>query len=121
MVKPDLMLVGSLFLNIVRWCSVVRAASVDPGKYIPAGLSKHLREQISSIVRRARKTGPLLNTIERSLNILPRSRARNPNGPDDIENLHNKLGRKPNRPTGMLKNTRVGCCDDPARRLQLRT
>ena len=43
--------------------------------------------------------------VQRLRNALPRSRARNPNGPDDIEILHNKLGRKQKRPTGMLKNT----------------
>ena len=45
MVKPPVMLVGSLFLNMVM---VFGCASgfVDPASTFPAGLSKHLREQM---------------------------------------------------------------------------
>ena len=45
MVKPHVMLVGSLFLNMVM---VFGCASgfVDPASTFPAGLSKHLREQM---------------------------------------------------------------------------
>ena len=51
-------------------------------------------------LQRHSMTSMLGHHVQRLRNALPRSRARNPNSPDDIEILH-----KQKRPTGMLKNT----------------
>lgn len=45
MVKPHVMLVGSLFLNMAM-VSGCASGIVDPASTFPAGMSKHLREQM---------------------------------------------------------------------------